>query len=279
MIEPCFNELSVEPFCNTAEEVERRVATFIDLLKKIEKLGIKRTRYENSFTDIKLQENYSLLDYCENVKNPDQRNFLYSHMRRPYMDDDKEFFTYSDYKFVTDEGKEFDCIGLYVSHITKSFAVGFDAGLFEGSRHIECRLSLIKNDEKKTTTICCLTLPQHLNNDLFVELMSEQEDLPVPSCEITPKDKKIHISAHHGKKECEAHADRLVKCKYVKEVLNSIDFNPSEKNYIHKVDDKNLIEVRLVNTKSGYGLCISTTATNKIQNHWIAKYLKREFSK
>ena len=49
------------------------------------------------------------------------------------------------------------------------------------------------------------------------------------------------------------------------------------KNYIHRADDSNLIEIRLTKTKGGYGLCISTTATNKIQNRWIAKHLKNNF--
>ncbi len=284
MIEPCFNELSLQPFCSTQEEADLRIADFIKLLKELEQFGIRRTRYETDFTAIHLldKDNYSLYNYCRNPKNKNQELFLYSHMRRPYMDEKDEdmFYSYSDCKFITDDNKELDCIGLYVSHITKSFSVGFNVGLFEGDRHVECSLSLTKKDaEEESAIVCCLTLPQHIDidNDLFVELMSEQTDLLVPRCEIEPKNKKIHIPEHHGQKECMAHAEKLVQCEYVKEILNTIKFNPSERSYIRKVDNKNLIEVRLVNTKSGYGLCISTTATNKIQNHWIAKQLEKRF--
>ena len=38
-----------------------------------------------------------------------------------------------------------------------------------------------------------------------------------------------------------------------------------------------LIEVRLTWTKAGYGLCVSTTAENIIQNHWIANLLKKKY--
>ncbi|ERJ65011.1 hypothetical protein HMPREF1554_01864 [Porphyromonas gingivalis F0569] len=282
MIEPCFNELSLQPFCSTQEEADLRIADFIKLLKELEQFGIRRTRYETDFTAIHLldKDNYSLYNYCRNPKNKNQELFLYSHMRRPYMDEKDEdmFYSYSDCKFITDDNKELDCIGLYVSHITKSFSVGFNVGLFEGDRHVECSLSLTKKDaEEESAIVCCLTLPQHIDNDLFVELMSEQTDLPVPCCTIEPKDKRIHLSEHHGNDECKRHAKKLIEYKYVKEILNTIDFDPSGKSYIHKIDDKNLIEIRLVNTKAGYGLCISTTAANKIQNHWIAKYLEKKF--
>lgn len=281
MIEPCFNELSLFPLCDTDKEADSCVTSFIDLLKELEQFGIKRTRYEKDFTDIKLQNNYSLYDYCNDPKNRNYQHFLYSHMRRPYMDEEAEssFFAYSDYKFITDDGNELDCIGLYVSYVTNSFSVGFNAGLFENEKHVKCNLSLTKNGIRQKGIVCCLTLPRHIDSDLFVELMSDQPDLPVPLCETKPSAKRKHIPDHHGKAECEAHAERLVECKYVKEILNSIDFDGSEKKYIHKVDAQNLIEVRLPNTKKGYGLCVSTTATNRIQNWWIAKHLKKNYGK
>ncbi len=282
MIEPCFNELSTKHhLCNTREEVDSCVTTFVNLLKELEQFGVKRLRYEGYFSDITLQNGYTLCDYCNIPQNKNHREFLYSHMRRPYMNEEEEepFYTYSDYKFVTKDKQRFDCIGLYVSYITKSFSIGFNMGLFKDDRHINCNLSLSQDNKEQTATVCCLTLPRHIDTDSFVELMSEQKDLPVPLCEIRPQDKKIRLPNHHGKDECEAHAKKLVKCKYVREILNSIDFAPSEKDYIHKVHDDNIIEIRLTKTKGGYGLCVSTTANNKIQNHWIAKHLKNNFEK
>ena len=52
MIEPCFNELTIFPLCTTNEDMDKRLATFIDLLKEIKKYGIKNVRYESSFLDI-----------------------------------------------------------------------------------------------------------------------------------------------------------------------------------------------------------------------------------
>lgn len=41
MIDACFNELSVRPYCIDDSEVNLRVSTFVDLLKVLRSLGIK----------------------------------------------------------------------------------------------------------------------------------------------------------------------------------------------------------------------------------------------
>lgn len=282
MVEPCFNELSIFPLCSTKEEVKKRVATFISLLQKLEELGIKRTRYEDHFSDIKLCEKYSLAEFCNCPVNRKERDFLYSHMRRPYLDQNNEqlFYKYLNCKFIANDNKKVDCLGLYVAHVTRSFSVGFNAGLFEGDKCIKCTLQLSdKNGQFNNSTICHLTLPDHINKDNFIELMLQQEDISVPSSDTKPEAKKIHIPDHHGQKECREHANQLAKCKYVKEILNTIDFAKPGGKYIDSIEGINIIKIRLNGTKCGYGLCISTTAVNKVQNHWIAKHLEEKFGR
>ena len=280
MIEPCFNELSIYPLCTTDENVDKRVVTFIELLKEIKKYGIKRVRYENSFSDIKLKENYSLQDYCNSAfssKEKSRAQFFYATMRRPYLDEDKEelFYTYDHCEVeVGDERK--DCMGLYVAAITESFAVGF----YSENQPSLYKVHLQKDKEvDECREICCLSMLDHTLMPKFIDLMSIQEKLPVPKTSLEANQKRKHLSDHHGKKECDNHADQLLKSPYVNEVLNTIDFNPTEVSYIHKVKAPNLIEVRLTWTKAGYGLCISTTAENIIQNHWIANLLRKQYEK
>lgn len=282
MIEACFNELSMYPVCQTDEEVGVRINAFVELLKGLKSLGIKFVRYENSFDDICLKENLSLREYCQGKESQvrTQADFLYGTMRRPYMEEDEEemFFKYTKAAFILKKGgKDFpkDCLGLYVALLKQSFAVGFNAGDFAGDRHKICTIRLTKKDGQCVDRqVCCLTQKEHIMGvDEFVELMSNQPDLPVEKCGTDESQKKCHLSDHHGMKECEEHAKSLLKNEYVKEVLNSIDHKSSERQYIHRVDNHNLIDVRLYWTQKGYGLCISTTATNKIQNYWIAKQL------
>lgn len=278
MIEPCFNELSIFPLCTTDEDMDKRLATFVDLLKEIKQYGIKRVRYENSFSDIKLKEDYSLLDYCNKASTSeerDRRHFFYATMRRPYLDEEKEELFYAYDKCELEDGDERkDCMGMYVAAITKSFAVGFNTE----NQQTSYKLHLQKNTEiEEVRDILNLTLPEHTHIPQFIELMSVQEDLPVPKSSLVANQKRKHLSDHHGKKECDSHAKQLLESPYIHEVLNTIDFDPTEVSYIHKVKAPNLIEVRLIWTKAGYGLCISTTAENIIQNHWIANLLRKQY--
>ena len=285
MVEACFNELSIQPYCTDDSEVDHRVSTFVDSLKGLWALGVRNVRYESSFADLSLKENLSLKEYCDNARSSRARNhkdLLYSVMHRPYIDDDKSdsVFGYDSVVFVTDSGEEISCLGLYVAYLTRSFAVGFDSGLFKGDRHNVCKLRLVTGSVCKEDSVCCLTQADHIETIReFETLVASQIDLPVPECLLPPEKKKIHLPAHHGYKECIEHSQRLVKEKYVTGVLNSIDFDSSEKEYIHRVEDKNIIELRLYWTPKGYGLCIQTSAESRIQNKWIARYLDKKYGK
>ena len=285
MIDACFNELSVRPYCIDDSEVNLRVSTFVDLLKVLRSLGIKHVRYESSFADLALKEDLSLKEYCDNARSSQDKNrrdFLYGVMRQPYIDEDESdlIYGYDDTFFVSDSGEEVSCLGLYIAHVTQSFAVGFDSGLFKGDSHKVCRLRLLKGDESTFASVCSLTRAEQVEEiPEFEELMAGQDDLPVPECLLSSGEKKIHLPEHHGSKECRKHSQRLVMEKYVTGVLNSIDFDSSEKGYIHKVRDKNIIELRLYWTSRGYGLCVQTSAESRIQNRWIARYLDKKYGK
>lgn len=282
MIEPCFNELTIEPLCTSDEEVKERVNALIQVLKGIKKEGISKVRYERDFSDIKLKKEYTLHDYCID-KNPVNRNhsaFLYSILRRPYIDEDKEerFYEYDDAKFVSQDGKEYDCIGLYIAHITDSFTVGFNTTPFNGDISQRCHLRLKSDGKTKEASVLCITEPSHINNLELIDLISNQEDLDVNCCNIDPENKKRKsFPKHHGSKECKEFEKRILESKYVIEVINSIDFNSSERDCISKVYSDNKIDIRLTYTKQGYGVCILTSAKTTIQNHWIAKHIRKKY--
>ena len=282
MIEACFNELTMTPLCTSDEEVKERVSVFIQVLKEIKKEGIKKVRYERDFSDIKLKEEYSLHDYCidKNPTNRNQSNFLYGILRRPYIDEDKEHLIYEndDAKFVSQEGNEYDCIGLYVAHITDSFTIGFDTAPFKGDHRQKCHLRLTTGGKTKDVSVLCITEPSHINNIEIIDLISDQEDLSVNHCNIDPRNKqKKSFPKHHGSKECKDFEKRILESKYIIEVINSIDFDSSEKDCISRVYSDNKIDIRLTYTKQGYGVCVLTSANTTIQNHWIAKHIKKKY--
>lgn len=282
MVEPCFNELTMIPYCSTEDEVEQRVDSFISTLNTLKQHGIKRVRYENGFSDIILKEGLSLEDYCNQAatgKRKNNRDFLYSFLKKPYLNEGEEsvFNKYDDCVFLSEQDESINCLGLYVAFIMNSFAVGFENGIFKDNKNLNCHLCLTKNNQIFHARVVCMTRPEHLFDEEIIEILSNQDDLPVDKTIIPDEKKKIHISKHHGIKECLTHARELISSKYVTEILNSIDFDRSEKQYIHKITEPNLLEIRLYWTKGGYGLCVATTGKDIIQTKWIAKNLDKKF--
>lgn len=289
MIEPCFNELSVEPLCLTEDEVSKRVLTFARLLSHLHKYGIRKVRYENGIEDTLLCTDFTLRDYCLKFlksRNPkdaqDRKNVetLLAMIRKPYMNEMEEpsFNRYDDVKYVEGEVEK-DCMGLYVAHLLDSFSVGFDNGVSS-----PCRLKLIKKNkegEVKTeyANIAFITSEEQCILDkAFIDIMSSQQ-MTVSAIEKSEDQKKFTLPIHHGIKECQAHGELLMDDPYVKDILVSIPFDSSERNYIHDVLPDGAIEVRLYWTKKGYGLRISTTAKDVVEGWWIAKRLNSKYGK
>lgn len=271
----------MEPLCSTNDEVELRIQTFATLLKELNKNNIKTVRYENSFSDIKLKQNLTLHDYCLSSYNynRDIVNLLYSTMKRPYLSEeqDRDFYTYDDVKFVSAQNTEHNCIGLYIAKLKNTFAIGFNAGLFKDKLDVSYTLKLKKADKIKTDNVFCLTKISNLDNPDFINFIAKHPDLTVQKSDLPFHEKKRKkFPKHHGMKECSDFQEKILRCDYVIQVLNSIDFNSAEHECIHKVyEDK--IEIRLVDTPKGYGVCIQTTAKTKLQNYWIANYIQKNY--
>ena len=298
MIEPIFNEYTAYPLCANDSIANLRFDTLIGLLKHLEVYGVKRVRYENSIHDIPFLDGISLGDYCQNfLRNRTSSNakqqvnalFLYSRIKKPFVKEGEADFpdNMEGAKYLRKTSvfeREFDCpLSLIVAYSLNTFVVGFDNDVGDS-----CRLSIIRSCAKagngKTTSECvdvpCVCKENNcFENMRFVELMSSQNDLPVPEYSDVHKTRMFNLPGHHGLKECKEHGEDLLKTPYVKDVLSSRAFDPKENNYIHKINSDGSIEVRLYWTRLGYGLLISTTAENVVQTHWIAKWLDNKYGK
>ena len=74
-------------------------------------------------------------------------------------------------------------------------------------------------------------------------------------------------------------ANQIAKSKYVSKVLNTIDHKAGQKDFIHKIHDDGLIEIRMTWTGRGLGIVVATTGKNKAQITWIAKHLEKNYKK
>lgn len=96
-------------------------------------------------------------------------------------------------------------------------------------------------------------------------------------CRIPPQDKHFHVKDDHGKDELRAFWNKISKCPYVKECINSIPFNSSERDFIRRVYPDGRIEIVLTWEDKGYGMVIQTTGKGEYQTKKIADMLKRQY--
>lgn len=292
LTDPCFNELSVFPLCTNEEEMRMRIETFVSLLRKLRKYGFAKLRCEHGLSDFKLTKAMSLFEYCQsafakdnqNKKDRDNANFLFTFIRKPYLKDNEEsnFGDYDEVKCCLDERNNTwcDCYGLYIAHILKSFAVSFDVSITN-----PCKLKLTKNkivntnivvESEQIVNIANISNLGQLENDMFTIRTLSEKEINVPKAG-SNKALSFTLPSHHGVKECMQHGEQLLQSPYVVDILNSIPFDPSEKQYIHNVYPNGIIEVRLHWTKVGYGLKIATSAQDIIEAWWVAKNLQNYF--
>ena len=298
MIEPVFNEFSAYPLCDSQIVSDSRFITLVELIKHLERYGIKRVRYESSIHDIPFTTQKSLGVYCNDIINNRPANaaklnyvyYLFSRIKPPFINDAENVFPdnieKATYYRVADDGHEEviseNPISLLAASFLKSFTIGFDNNtdsslqlrLFFRSRE-NCGRS--KTYTKDINLICVSTKESCLSNSRFIEFLASQEDLQVP----LPKDKKssFNLPEHHGQKECKSHGEDLLKNPYVKDILTTRKFNGGESDYISKVYHDGRIEVRLYWTHSGYGLLIATSGEDIVQTTWIANQLNKAFGK
>ena len=83
----------------------------------------------------------------------------------------------------------------------------------------------------------------------------------------------------HGKDVLEAFAKRICKSPYVIKVINSLPFNPKERNFINKVYDDGRIEIVLTDTDKGLGMVLQSTGSNHRETLAIAKMLADEYGR
>lgn len=291
MIEPVFNELTFRPLCETDEEVELRLNNFVNLLAKLKEYGINRVRIEENFSQMPLKEGFSLFDaFTQDITSTDsaRRNrgyLLAGTLRQPAVTEDieAEFFGENDLDkcICISIEPEQESIGLYVADILKSFSVGFAQSWLDTEQKKKLEIQILHKDKSRNrkSAVLCMTMPDDENHEMFIELMSSQEDLPVDTNNDAPEGKVNRFPQHHGREECQEFAKQIAKSKYVSKVLNSIDHKAGDKNFIHKIHDDGLIEIRMTWTERGLGIVVATTGRNKSQIAWIAKHLEKSYKR
>ena len=78
-----------------------------------------------------------------------------------------------------------------------------------------------------------------------------------------PERKSCNFRKDHGIDKLTLLWNRLRNCEFIISAINSLEFNPSGKEFIEKCCDDGKIHIRLTYTDAGYGMVIQTTGKNK----------------
>jgi putative CRISPR-associated protein (TIGR02619 family) len=109
---------------------------------------------------------------------------------------------------------------------------------------------------------------------------SRQEKLildQVPKLDLPPEQKQIHLRDDHGKDKLQQFSEKLRRSPCVREIINSLPFNPRTIKPIRQVKPNGIVELVLIKTDEGLGICVQTTGRNLAETRAIAIHLVDSF--
>ncbi len=279
MKELIFNELSISMKAADQAEACSVVSRFFQTYKAASLHGFKGIRYEQSFDHIELATGFSLNDFCQMPQFRTYGSLLLGLARHPYIESDteeeKRFI--SNYFYLLRDGEKIPVEGLGVVYLYQTVAISF---AIEDYWHKNVVHNLyIEGDEDGEYPVISIADASHCECKEFSDFKEAYEPLELKLCETLPANKHIELRDDHGKDVLEAFAKRICKSPYVIKVINSLPFNPKERNFIHKVYDDGRIEIVLTDTEKGLGMVLQSTGSNHRETLTIAKMLADKYGR
>lgn len=279
MMDIYFNELSVPYLVPEKDDMDGLVNIYAETVKEACKQGFNKVRYEKGVENIMLGEDYSLAQYLNENSKLASVQVLLSTQTRPYIPDGDEIeeqYVLNDYS-VKCEDYEVKADGIVVAALRKSMAIGMMHEKWKEPFYF-----VLERACKGDTSFRCLKVlyaydTACFGNSLFQEWADDNLEPEIIDCGIFPMEKTIKLADHHGKEVLTAFAKKLRRENYVIGIINSIDRNSKERNFISGMSG-NIIYITLIN--DGYfGLAVSTTARNNRELRYIAKLIENKYNR
>lgn len=255
-MEVYFNELSLP---SETELKYDDFIRFIDLYRalKTQKIGVCRI-------DNKSRE--TIRSYSRNIPR-EGMEFLYAFLQPPIENDAiearQDIFLASRWLF---QGRE--CVGLAYASITDSMALSTGDDLWDKA---------ILNITKDEASVEVRNLYSIDNLNSHLEWLENQREVELIISDISPEKKKIDLRHDHGQDVLLDFSRKLLRSKYVLEVVNSIGFQSNNRRFIHKVKADGIIEIVLPWTDQGLGVAVKTTGRSLRETQKIAEILQFEY--
>lgn len=279
MKEVYFNELSSRRLCLSAGDEEKKMESFIMSFVALRDEGFKKVCFSEHISAIKLSATTTIYDYLKSHKRNNYAQLLLYNTSYPYIKPDtpeEDNYIIKDIKLCM-KGRKIHSEGFSAAYLNNSLCISFLNNIF--GRQL-CYHLLVKEDGKEDCDVICLCITDknQINEEQYQVWKVEKGYDSIPECETDASDKKVHLSPdHHGNHELINFCNRITKDPYIVSVLNSIDQDSNEKEFLRAYRGDGIIDVVLYKSSRGLALKLKTTARNKYEAIVISNHIEKKY--
>lgn len=271
----CFNELS---FLDRDDNEDSFLifSNYAKTIKALKAKGFKGIRYEHGIVSLTKENLRSVFDLRKDPKGRILFDFILTTARNPYLDSD----TLAEERYINEyfevkvndtwcEGEGFtaayllDTVVISLHTHPKWEESSYAIRNTQGERKTEQVLNVVTSESTETETI-----------HLFIE---QRTPLNLERCNIMPEKKSYKFRNDHGSDKLTSLWNRLRNCDFIISAINSLEFNPSGKEFIEKCFDDGKMHIRLVGSDAGYGMVIQTTGKNMRETTAIGEKIRQKY--
>lgn len=280
-MELIFNELSENQREQEKVDSKSFMRKLLITCQKARECDFTRVRIHEAFYTIRLSEDYTITNWLNDpAVGQTFKTLLLGLIRSPFIEEGKEdienLYLLNCYILNMPNEPDFheqEPEGLSVAFLYNTLAISLNTHTAWNNTNIEL---LEKTEtEEQIVIVKHVSCPEHL--DAHREWIEENTPVELLETEFSPELKEIHLREDHGKDRLIKLSKKLVKSPYVISVINSLPFNPKEKNFIRKIYPDGKIEIVLTRTDEGHGLIVQTTGRNLRETCLIAQKLDGKY--
>lgn len=271
----CFNELSFLDKDNN--EISFLIfSNYAKTIKALKTKGFNGIRYEHGIASLDKENLRSIFDLRNDPNGRTLFNLILTTARNPYLDSDtqaEERYVNEDFEVKVNDAW---CVGegFTAAYLLDTIVIS----LCTHSKWEESSYT-IRNiqDERKTGQVLNVVSPESSEIEAIHLFIEQRTPLNLKKCNILPEKKPCKFRDDHGSDKLVSLWNRLRNCDFIISAINSLEFNPSGKNFIEECFDDGKIHIRLVGTDAGYGMVIQTTGKNKRETIAIGETILKKY--
>lgn len=271
----CFNELSSLDK-DYEEDAILLFSNYAKTIKALKAKGFNGIRYEHGIASLSKENLRNIFDLLSNKKYKDSFLFIISTARNPYIEQDtlaEERYINEDFEVEVDDEW---CVGqgFTAAYLLDTIVISLDTHpKWEKSSYVISNT----HDERKTGEVLNVVTPESSETDAIHLFIEQRTPLNLEKCNMLPERKSCNFRKDHGIDKLTSLWNRLRNCEFIISAINSLEFNPSGKEFIEKCYDDGKIHIRLTYTDAGYGMVIQTTGKNKRETTAIGEIIMQKY--